>query len=258
MPGRLVFINGHPTAGKTWMADYLAKYHGFHHIDGDEELHLYDSHKDEGDTALKSIVAGFQEYFVNHVIEGKGAGPEVNWQPFHERVIQRVHALRKTSPEADIVVGLAMYPREVRDFIRSRVDEPAKFIALTVSVAEYATTAAARVMKFGEAQNLTGEEVWKMFVTPKHPDAPYAGEDGWIKHYTEHPTSLVGFEESDDHITVIPTKEREQVLQKVEVALNLEPYSGPIDAEVIGQVNYDRFKSYAEERNRRHELRSSA
>ena len=75
---------------------------------------------------------------------------------------------------------------------------------------------------------------------------------------TQHPTSLIGFEESDDHVAVIPTKEREQVPQKVEVALNLEPYSGPIDAEVIGQVNYDRFKSYAEERNRRHELRSSA
>merc|ERR1719253_2600623 len=99
-------MNGHPTAGKTWTADYLAKHHGFHHIDGDEELHLYSSDKDEGDIALKSIVAGFTEYFVNYVMEGKGAGPVDNWQPFHARLIQRVQALRKTSPDADIVVGL--------------------------------------------------------------------------------------------------------------------------------------------------------
>eukprot|EP00931_Biecheleriopsis_adriatica_P068710 TRINITY_DN42620_c0_g1_i1.p1 TRINITY_DN42620_c0_g1~~TRINITY_DN42620_c0_g1_i1.p1 ORF type:complete len:259 (+),score=33.89 TRINITY_DN42620_c0_g1_i1:38-814(+) len=258
MPGRLVFMNGHPTAGKTWMADYLAKHHGFRHIDGDEELHLYKSDKDEGDIALKSIVAGFQEYFVNYVIDGKGAGPDVNWQPFHERVVQRVQALRKTSPKADIVVGLAIYPRAVRDFIRSRLDEPSEFVALTVSVAEYASAAAARILKFQEAQNLSGEEVWKMFVTPKHPDLPYPGEDGWIKHYTEHPSSLVGFEESDDHVAVIPTEKREQVPRNVELALNLVPYSGPIDAEAISQVNYDRFKSYAEERQRRHELRCSA
>lgn len=258
MPGRLVWINGHPTAGKTWTADYLAKYHGFHHIDGDEELHLYKSDIDEGDIELKSIAAGFTEYFVNHVMEGKGAGPDENWQPFHDRVIQRVQAFRKTNPDTDIAVGLATYPRAVRDFIRSRFDEPVTFVGLTVSVEEYATSAAARIVKFREAQNLTGEEVWKMFVTPKHPDLPYPGEDGWVKHYTDHPSSLIGFEESDDHVAVIPSKEREQVPRKVEEALNLAPYSGSIDSEAIGQVNYDRFKFYAEERRRRQELRSSA
>merc|ERR1712008_18498 len=222
------------------------------------ELHLYQPAKDEGDIELKGIVAGFTEYFVNNVMDGKGAGPEENWQPFHERVIQRVQAFRNTNPDADIVVGLATYPRAVRDFIRSRIDDPLVFVALTVSREEYATTAAARIVKFREAQNLTDEEVWKMFVTPKHPDAQYQNKDSWAKHYMEHPTSLIGFEESDDHIGVIPSKDREQVPQKVEMALSLAPYSGPVDAEAISQLNYDRFKAYAEERQRRHELRSNA
>jgi len=251
-------MNGHPTAGKTWMADYLATHHGFHQIDGDEELHLYQSDKDEGDIQLKSIVAGFQEYFVNHVMEGKGAGPEENWQPFYGRVIQRVQALRKTSPGANIVVGLAAYPRAVRDFIRSRMDEPVTFVALTVSVEEYALSSAARMKKFAEAQNISEEEVWNMFVTKKHPNAQFTGPDCWVKQFTEHPTSLIGFEESDDHIASVPTRYRDQVPRKVEEALDLEPYSGLVETEKISQINFDRFSAYAEERKRRQALRSNA
>ena len=237
---------------------YVTKYHGFHSIDGDEELHYYQAATDEGDLQLKSIVAGFTTHFSDYVIEGKGAGPGENWQPFFDRVLNRTRSLRQTNPDADIVVGLAAYPRAVRDFIRARLDEPVAFAALTVSVEAYATASRARMAKFCEAQNMTDEQAWNMFVGQKYPDVAYTGETGWMKHFADHPNIITNFEESDDHLVVIPTKERELVPRKVEEALGLTQYSGPIDAESISQLNYSRFKAYAEERKRRHELRSSA
>jgi hypothetical protein len=32
---------GKPTAGKSWSADFVAKYHGWVHLDGDEEIMRY-------------------------------------------------------------------------------------------------------------------------------------------------------------------------------------------------------------------------
>lgn len=258
MPGCLVWLNGHPTAGKTWITDYLSKYHDFLNIDGDEELHLYQAHTDEGDVELKSFVSGFTAHFSEYVMEGKGAGPEENWQPFYDRVVDRTNALRQSNPEANIVVGLAAYPRVVRDYIRAKLDEPVDFVALTVNVEMYANSSRARIIKFCETQNMTDEQAWTMFVSQKYPDVPYTGEDGWTKHYAEHPDIITNFEESDDHLVVILSAERELVPSKVEEALALMPYSGVVDAEAISQINYDRFEAYGKERKRRHDLRSSA
>lgn len=258
MPGRLVWLNGNPTAGKTWICDYLAKCHGFLSLDGDEELHLYQAHTDEGDAALKSIVTGFTAHFTDYVLEGKGAGPDANWQPFFDRVLDRTKTLRQTNPEVDIAVGLAAYTRTVRDYIRSRLDEPVAFVALTVSLEAYAIASRERMAKFCEAQKVTDEQAWNMFVGQKYPDVPYDGEVGWAKHFAEHPDVITNFEVSDDHLAVIPTDNREAVPRMAEEALGLAQYSGPIDVEAISQVNFDRFKAYAEERQRRHDLRSNA
>lgn len=260
MPGRLVWLNGNPTAGKTWLCDYLAKYHGFLSIDGDEELHLYQAHTDEGDLNLKSITTGFTKHFTDYVLEGKGAGPEELWKPFYERALDRTKKLRQAHPDADISVGLAAYPRAVRDFIRERIKENVSFVALTVSVEAYATASRARMAKFCEAQSMTDEQVWNMFVSVKYPDVPYTGEAGWMKHFAEHPDIITNFEKSDDHLVVIPTSDgdRGMVAPKAEEALGLTHHSGPIDVDAVSQLNFDRFKAYAEERKRRHELRSSS
>ena len=258
MPGRLVWLNGNPTAGKTWICDYLAKYHGFLSIDGDEELHLYQAHTDEGDIELKSFTTGFTAHFSEFVLEGKGAGPDELWQPFFDRVLNSTKLLRQANPDADIVVGLAAYPRAVRDFIRARLDEPVKFVALTVSVEAYAIASRARMAEFCKAQSVTDEQAWNMFVSQKYPDVPYTGEAGWTKHFAEHPDVITSFEMSDDHLVVIPTDDREMVAPKAEEALGLTQYAGPIDVDAVSQLNFDRFKAYGEERKRRHELRADA
>jgi adenylate kinase family enzyme len=39
---KIVWFFGCPTAGKSWSADFCAKYHDWIHIDGDEEVKKMD------------------------------------------------------------------------------------------------------------------------------------------------------------------------------------------------------------------------
>jgi len=39
--GKTLWLTGYPTAGKTWVADFLEMYHNYIHVDGDEFVSLW-------------------------------------------------------------------------------------------------------------------------------------------------------------------------------------------------------------------------
>ena len=39
--GKTLWLTGYPTAGKTWIADFLEMYHNYIHVDGDEFVSLW-------------------------------------------------------------------------------------------------------------------------------------------------------------------------------------------------------------------------
>lgn len=259
MPGRLIWITGHHTSGKTWLGDYLAQYHGFQHVDGDEIQHLYEAQTDQGDPSLKAPSEGLMSHFADYLMLGKGAGPGELWQPYYNLVMAKAQAIRKADAHADIVIVLVAFAREVRDFIRAFFDEPVVFIALTVAVEDYAKDQISRVKRYLKSNQQSEEEAWKELTSqkPAFCDVPFEGDQSWLKYFSESDGAkgLACFDESDDLAAVIQTKYRTTVPKAVEETLGLTPFVGSVGAGAISLMSCRRLQMYAGERKRLQKLR---
>ncbi|EOD41285.1 hypothetical protein EMIHUDRAFT_199574 [Emiliania huxleyi CCMP1516] len=104
--GRIVFVTAFPGVGKTTTGDYLASYHGFHHIDGD--VCVRGSHG-------PSIQQAF-----GHWLKDQAAPIEL-WHPCYLQLCDT--CLSAAAEHRDIVISHVIYRREVRDFFRERLGE---------------------------------------------------------------------------------------------------------------------------------------
>jgi hypothetical protein len=107
---------GKPTAGKSWSADFVAKYHGWVHVDGDEEIM-------RSNPATYEIWTSAFKYFELQ----SGADPDSNThllQPLLDDLINKTKKLRAEKPDRPVAIALAVTRRAVRDYLRKNMGEP--------------------------------------------------------------------------------------------------------------------------------------
>jgi len=115
---QIVWITGWSGVGKTTIADYLSVYHGWHHLDGDEDIISYHNSKKSLIPEVKNSVDGIREAFNDFWFKGKSAPNEL-WHPFHQRLVEKCKLASKEHEK--IVVSFSVYNRQVRDFLRKNL-----------------------------------------------------------------------------------------------------------------------------------------
>ena len=109
---QIVWITAWSGVGKTTTGDYLSKYHGWHHLDGDDDFRKLDVPE------VKKAVDGVGKAFNDFWFKGKSAPNEL-WHPFHTRLVNR--CLDASKEHDKVVVSFAVYNRQVRDFLRDHL-----------------------------------------------------------------------------------------------------------------------------------------
>ena len=262
MSGRVLWLNGHPTAGKTWFGDYLERYHGFIHVDGDQFQLLYDAGSGIGDARYQTEVEGLYAYF--EALLGGASTEELTplleaAKPYHQLVVDEA-LIRREKNNSDVVVVMAAYTREVRDVIREMFASggvsDVTFLGLTVTAEENAERALPRIRQFCNANDWTLQQFWEVRLKKLNPNIHnFEGETTLLKALAQ-PERISKFEASDDHVAIIPTGgDRSLLPGLVEATLGLSPHTGEVHTNELCQKNYDRYAEYAAEKKRRHELR---
>ena len=150
---QIVFLVGAMCTGKTTAGDYLAEYCDFHHIDGDNILHRSAMDKPEWIKPAGDISkAAFDFWFKN-----KPANENM-WQPYMSILCSQVEeALRQHSR---VAVSFAVYRREVRDFLRSRLGHGLRFLRLECDVDTLVRSSFDRLQEALDASHTSVSEWW--------------------------------------------------------------------------------------------------
>ena len=149
----IVFIVGVMGTGKTTAGDYLAEYCDFHHVDGDNILHRSamdkpDWIKPAGDMSK----AAFEFWFKDKPC------PESMWRPYMSILcLQIEEAVRQHSR---VTVSFAVYRREVRDFLRSRLGRGLRFLRLECDVDILVQSSFDRLREALDASHTSLSEWW--------------------------------------------------------------------------------------------------
>lgn len=108
---------GKPTAGKSWSADFVAKYHGWVHLDGDEEIMRMNP-------VTYDIWTSAYKYF-EKLQSGADPDPDTHLlHPFLDDLINKAKKLRAEKPDRPVAIAFAVYRRAVRDYMRKNMGEP--------------------------------------------------------------------------------------------------------------------------------------
>ena len=152
---QIVWITAWSGVGKTTAGDYLSKYHGWYHLDGDDDFRKLDVPE------VKEAVDGVGKAFNDFWFKGKSAPNEL-WHPFHIRLVNRCLAASKEHDK--VVISFAVYNRQVRDFIRDHLctEVSLQFLHLDCNVDVVVKGALARVEEYLKMPNVnkTINEWW--------------------------------------------------------------------------------------------------
>lgn len=149
----ILFITGRSGAGKTFLGDYLESYCGFKHIDGDSWMH---SPVPEHKRATELFVTSFFGF----IFQGKPAPPEL-WTPYYSIVCDQINILAQQDPTSKLAVSLSVYPRAVRDYLRSRLPPHLKFIVIDCPEEECVKRHFQRTSAYAKVHGMTLQEHWE-------------------------------------------------------------------------------------------------
>jgi len=146
--GKIVWINGYPCAGKSFMGDYLASI-GWHLVDGDRCG--YDQ-----DPAVKEIAKKLGEAYRTWTTSNDKPD-ESKWTGYYNELIDEAN--KEAQEGKDVVITLVSYKRYIRDWIRERCPEII-FIHLEADVNTLEERNKTRLDRAFEAMGATREVMW--------------------------------------------------------------------------------------------------
>jgi hypothetical protein len=127
---RLVWVTGQPGCGKTTLGNAMKATKGWLHYDGDMYTHGGHPIQDTGiptaemlaarDPELTKVYLEMGEKGFNAVFRGERPPLQV-WIPFHDLMCADVLRRWEENPGASIIVTQAVYPRELRAYISSKI-----------------------------------------------------------------------------------------------------------------------------------------
>ena len=172
---KVVWFFGVPTAGKSWSADFCAKYHDWIHIDGDEELMRQ---KPENAFMIGKMVQSYEA-----ILACKEPAPGL-LEPYLAQLNEKVRAARTANPQKTVCVAFALYLKSSREYIRKITGEPVSFVQIKVTEAEIVARNKPRIADFCKSADKTEAECWVMWGLEKK-FGPF-DEDSWNKMFLEH------------------------------------------------------------------------
>ena len=152
---RVTFVTAWSGVGKTTTGDFLGEYCGARHLDGDDDM------RRPSVPECKAATAGLIEAFSDFWFKEKAA-PVALWHPYYQMLVNRVQvACAEGHPH--IVVSISVYRREVRDFLRKRLQiagTSIDFLKLECDVDVVVRGAIGRLEDYLKISGKTVEEHW--------------------------------------------------------------------------------------------------
>ena len=221
----IVWLSGNSGAGKSFTGDYLARYAGFFHVDGDA---LSRSQVPEERQLFANLVKAFGSWFEEQ------SAPRELWEPYYSFMCDRV---RETLVEYDkVVISLTVYHRETRDFIRQKLPEHL-FILLRCSKGELIRRARVRFSEYAKSRDKSFQEAWE----EQHRES-FSEE----KFDTKTLYIMRGLQpiHSDENLCYEVDVSNGAPWEQLHSILNLPlPSTENISIEEIAAINYNRFQA---------------
>jgi len=173
---KIVWFFGPPTAGKSWSADFCAKYHGWNHIDGDEELMRMNPKTFT--TVWKGCMIQFEKCLEDKAYEP----PRESYAPYLTDLVNKTKQARAANPDQTVAVAFALYRKCHRDFVREITGEPVSFVQIEVTRDEVVARNMPRVEDFCKEAGVEPAEAWKMWQCHEQ-YGEYTGIECWTKMF---------------------------------------------------------------------------
>ena len=170
---QILWISGRPTSGKSWLGDYLQHYHGWYHLDGDEQQYLQSSSE------------AVRLYDQADEIKGTGiaSAPAELWTPYLVNIcLQALHIVKEK--DTNLVITRAFHDKEQAQFVRSFLQNHGKYVVLVelkISDEEFVRRSKVRCRKKASINGLSIEQYWERRNKQKCGEFNEENEDCFIK-----------------------------------------------------------------------------
>lgn len=244
----IFWITGCPCSGKTFIGDYLELHEGFVSIDGDTISYSEDA---TDQATWKDMLEAFGHWFK------KEEAPDALWQAHYRSIYAR--AVAQSAEGKNVVVTFALFPRKVRDFVRSLVPEAAqelRFVWLGVSEDELVRRNFKRLSTHLASVGTTHEQFWAGGGDANVEAARRAYGESWSyeafarwqKEVVYAGTEPFSTEELETDCVVVDNEDLEsgagidQLRTAVGLAARTEAEKHSLDAQAIAEMNFERYK----------------
>jgi len=233
--GAVLFITAWSGVGKTTTGDYLCHYHGWEHLDGDDDMRSKDP---DAKAATQGLVKAFQDHWFKDV-----AAPPELWHPYFERLCARALAAQRAAGEKRVVVSMSVYRREVRDFIRARLS--ASFLKLECDVDVVVRSALKRLEDYMGMSGKTAQDWWdgpSQFegVCFKDKYGPWSFENYRRMQLEVYLAGMEPFGADEPGCASVDVSDRPQALARIREKLALTD-PGPVDFDRLAEVQKTRW-----------------
>ena len=126
-----MWISGQSGSGKTSLGEALKQQHDFVHFDGDVFAnggvpeHFSGIPTEEmlkgGDPHVRAAYGKMVEEGFGPLLRGEPCPPLAVWAPFHDLLCADVLRVWDAHPDRSLAVSFAVYPRQVRDYVMSKL-----------------------------------------------------------------------------------------------------------------------------------------
>eukprot|EP00927_Polykrikos_kofoidii_P047567 TRINITY_DN41792_c0_g1_i1.p1 TRINITY_DN41792_c0_g1~~TRINITY_DN41792_c0_g1_i1.p1 ORF type:complete len:304 (+),score=46.00 TRINITY_DN41792_c0_g1_i1:44-913(+) len=266
--GRLIWLSGPPTAGKTWLGDFLAHYHGWLHVDGDADATRFSQGTDDeslNDRVTKSRRA--TKEFRDKRVEP----PMELWRPYLEQLCADVGSAVLSNPERDVVVAYTVATAPMWRFVRSELlrllhGRRITVVHLVLPMEESVSRGFKRVEGYCKSSSVTLAQAWQNMVEkgmveigsepPSGDDPEAVARELFQRHFARRhekwtfgtePWSYAPPDTAEGDLEIDTSNGHCDVVPKIAELLRLEPVKS-VDADLVSKVNYDRLASFKKNR----------
>lgn len=236
-PLELIWICGYPSAGKTWLGDYLAT-RGFHHIDGDM-----------GNQTKEEVLKGKFDK-LGTAMQAATAGEPINesdWHPYYQHLCDTLNEACKNHKKVVLSFApLGAFGNE-KDFIDARV-KGVSYIKVEVDEKPLMERFYARDVVMQEKIGMNHEQIWNldnpMCENMRKKYGAYSPENyKQMLKDSFFALKFIDFKKTPNCYIVNNNNVKSGLaVKQLNKLVGLK--DEPIDAEAIAKVNYDRMENF--------------